>query len=168
MKLESFSRSPSAPCSVPSSLVISFLPLRIPTDRGKEKCLLPGGRLARTIKPRIGGLPWTSKGGNNLGGGILGKRFSEGHGEILPQKKKSAMQKIILVLCLQCGQSQRMSNKFQIRNTKTDFLFITLETEDQAVHFLKKNPTLIRSHMVVYPRGLQVEAKCFRELKHLA
>lgn len=78
------------------------------------------------------------------------------------------MQKIILDKCPQCRQSQRMSNKFQIRNTKTDFLFITLETEDQAVYFLKKNPNLIRSHMVVYPRGLQVEAKCFRELKHLA
>ncbi len=83
-----------------------------------------------------------------------------------------AMQKIILVLCLQCGQSNAVNQphqmNFQIRNTKTDFLFITLETEDQVVHFLKKNPNLIRSHSIIYPRGLQIPATSIRELKQLA
>ena len=59
---------PTTSCSLPSSSVISFLPLRVPLDRCKEKRLLPFGRLARAIKPRIGRLSWTSKGGDDLGG----------------------------------------------------------------------------------------------------
>lgn len=94
-KLESFCPSNAASCCMPSSSVISSLPLRILTDRGKKKCLLPFGRLARSIKPRIGRLPWASQGGNNLSGGKLGKRFGEGHGRRIGRKNKSAMQKKI-------------------------------------------------------------------------
>jgi hypothetical protein len=90
--------------------------LRFFGDDGKEKLLLPGGRLAGAIKPRIGRLPWTAKGGNDLGGGILGKRFSEGHGQILPQKKKYAMQKINLAKCPQCRQSTHMTKATAQRN----------------------------------------------------
>jgi hypothetical protein len=61
-----------------------------------------------------------------------------------------------------------MANEFQIRNTKTDFLFISLQTEDQAIHFLKKNPKLIHSHSIIYPRGLQIPATFIRELKQLS
>jgi len=99
---------PTTSCSLPSSSGISSL--RVPTDSSKEKRLLPFGRLARSIKPRIGGLPWTTKGCNNLSGRKLGKRFGEGHGQILPPKKKYAMQKINLDKCPQCRQSLRMSN----------------------------------------------------------
>lgn len=113
MKLESFSPSPSAPCSLPSSSGISSL--RLATDSGKEKLLLPFGRLARAIKPSVSGLPRTSKGGNNLGGGKLGKRFGEGHGQTISEKEMSAMQKINLAKCPQCRQSMRMSN------TKTQY-----------------------------------------------
>lgn len=73
-------------------------------DLSKEKRLLPDGRLPGTVEPRIGRLPWTAKGGDNMGGGILGKRCSEGHWEILAGKNNSAMQKIILAMCLQCDQ----------------------------------------------------------------
>ena len=60
------------------------------------------------------------------------------------------------------------ARKFEIRNTKTDFIAAICQTEDEAVEWLKANPCFIRSHMVVYPRGLQIEAKCFRELKYIA
>ena len=103
---------------LPSSSGISSL--RLATDRGKEKRLLPFGRLARSIKPRIGGLARTSKGGNDLGGGKLGKRFGEGHGQTIPEKEKSAMQKINLDKCPQCRQSQRMSNTLQQHGFKGD------------------------------------------------
>jgi hypothetical protein len=72
------------------------VPLHFSDDDGKENRLLPCGRLPRSVKPRIGRLARTAKGGNDLGGGIWSERFSEGHGQILPPKKKYAMQKIIL------------------------------------------------------------------------
>jgi hypothetical protein len=78
---------------MPSSFVISSLPLCVPADRSKEKSLLPCGRLARSIKPRVSSLPWTAKSGDNLSGGKLGKRFGEGHGQTIPEKEMSAMQK---------------------------------------------------------------------------
>ena len=78
---------------MPSSSVISSLPLCIPANNGKEKLLLPHGRLAGAIKPSVGSLARTSKGGNDLGGGKLGKQFSEGHGRRIARKNKSAMQK---------------------------------------------------------------------------
>lgn len=84
--------------------------LRFFGDDGKEKRLLPCGRLPRSIKPSVGRLPWTSQSGNNHSGGIRGERISEGHGQILPQKKKYAMQKINLAKCPQCRQHTRMSN----------------------------------------------------------
>lgn len=99
---------------MPSSFVISSLPLRVLTDRGKEKRLLPFGRLASAIKPGVSRLTWTAKGSDNLSSGKISKRFSEGHGQILPLKKKSAMQKINLDKCPQCRQSLRMSNTNQL------------------------------------------------------
>ncbi len=71
-------------------------------DDGKEKRLLPFRRLTRAIKPSVGRLPWTTQSGNDHGSGIRGERISEGHGQILPQKKKYAMQKINLAKCPQC------------------------------------------------------------------
>jgi len=133
------SPSGSPSCSLPSSSGISSLPLRVPLDRRKEKRLLPFGRLARPIKPRIGRLSWTSKGGNNLGGGKLGKRFGEGHGQILPLKKKSAMQKINLAKCPQCRQSTHMSNT---AHAKPNFAEVTAKffgiTLDQAQAMINK------------------------------
>lgn len=100
--------------------------LRFFCDDGKEKRLLPCGRLPRSIKPSVGGLPWTTQSGNDHGGGIRGERISEGHGQILPQKKKYAMQKINLAKCPQCRQSLRMSNTNN--NTKYN-LFISFNSD---------------------------------------
>lgn len=84
--------------------------LRFSGDDGKEKRLLPCGWLAGAIKPSVGSLPWTTQRRDDHGGGIRGERISEGHGQILPQKKKYAMQKINLAKCPQCRQPTRMSN----------------------------------------------------------
>lgn len=81
------------------------VPLRFSDDDSKEKLLLPHGRLTGAIKPCVGRLAWTTQSGNDHGSGIRGERISEGHGQILPDKKKYAMQKKELVLCLQCGHN---------------------------------------------------------------
>jgi hypothetical protein len=83
--------------------------LRFFGNDGKEKRLLPCGRLAGAIKPSVGRLAWTTQSGNDHGGGIRGERISEGHGQILPHKKKYAMRKIILAQSPQCGYGNRMS-----------------------------------------------------------
>lgn len=97
------------------SIQLLVVLLRFSRDDGKEKLLLPFRRLAGAIEPRIGGLPWTTQSGHNQGSGIRSKRISEGHRQILPDKKKYAMQKIILALCLQCGQSKRMTTRYLIQ-----------------------------------------------------
>ena len=89
-------------------LLVRFLRC-VAADQANEKRLLPGGRLARSIKPRIGRLPRASKGGNDLGSGELGKLFGKGHGQTIPGKEMYAMQKIILASCLQCGQSSAVN-----------------------------------------------------------
>lgn len=73
--------------------------LRFSDDDSKEKLLLPDGWLTGAINPSVGRLAWTTQSGNDHGSGIRGERISEGHGQILPQKKKYAMQKIILYKC---------------------------------------------------------------------
>lgn len=75
--------------------------------------LLPIGRRARSIKPRISGLTWTTESGHDLRSGVIGERISEGHDWIIAGKEMSAMQKLELALCLQCGQSERMTNTNQ-------------------------------------------------------
>lgn len=103
-------------------------------DLSKKKRLLPGRGLPGTVEPGIGRLPWTSKGGNDLGGGILGKRFSEGHGGMLPQKKKYAMQKKDLDKRPQCRHSLRMSNtqyrvSFTVENVRYSTMWFNSEAE---------------------------------------
>lgn len=89
--------------------------LLVATNKRQPVRLLPLGRRARSVKPRIGRLPWTTQGGDNLRSGIRSEGISEGHGQTLPDKKKYAMQKKELALCLQCGQSKRMSNNENIK-----------------------------------------------------
>ncbi len=101
--------------------------LRFSDDDGKEKLLLPHGRLAGAIKPSVGRLPWTTQSRNDHSGGIRGERISEGHGQILPQKKKYAMQKINLAKRPQCRQSTRMSNAvLTSTNSIEDIMFLAL------------------------------------------
>ena len=64
--------------------------------------LLPLRRHPRAIKPRIGRLPGATQGRDNLGSGESGNLVLEAHDGILPQKKKSAMQKKELAKCPQC------------------------------------------------------------------
>ena len=92
--------------------------LRFSDDDGKEKLLLPHGRLTGAIKPSVGRLPWTTQSGNDHGGGIRGERISEGHGQILPQKKKYAMRKINLAKCPQCRQSDAVNQPHQPMKTE--------------------------------------------------
>jgi hypothetical protein len=82
--------------------------LRFSRDDSKKKLLLPHGRLTGAIKPSIGRLAWATQSGNDHSSGIRGERISEGHGQILPQKKKYAMQKINLAKCLHCGHLTHM------------------------------------------------------------
>jgi len=89
--------------------------LRFSDDDGKEKLLLPHGRLAGAIEPRIGGLPWTTQRRDDHGSGIRGERISEGHVQILPQKKKYAMQKINLAKCPQCRQIARVNQHHNMK-----------------------------------------------------
>jgi hypothetical protein len=106
-------KSPLSDRALPA-LVISVLfdfggGLR-PLDRCKEKRLLPFRRLTGAIKPRVSGLARTTQRRNDHSGGIRSEGISEGHGQILPQKKKYAMQKINLAKCPQCRHITRMSN----------------------------------------------------------
>jgi hypothetical protein len=71
-------------------------------DDGKQDRLQPCGRLSAAILPFVSGGTWATKSRHNLRGGVIGKLVGEGHGEILPHKKKSAMRKIILAKCPQC------------------------------------------------------------------
>jgi len=75
--------------------------------------VLPRGRLARPVKPSISGLPGASQGSDNLSGGKSGERFGEGHVGILPPKNNSAMQKITLDKCPQCGHCDDMSKTYK-------------------------------------------------------
>jgi len=104
--------------------------LRFSADDSKEKLLLPHGRLTGAIKPSVGGLAWTTQSGHDDGGGIRGERFSEGHGQILPQKKKYAMQKINLDKCPQCRQPTRMPNTNQLfrLSDRSEFIGLPLNT----------------------------------------
>lgn len=78
-------------------------------ENGEPVGMLPGGRLARSVKPRVCCLARTPKGGDNLRGRKFGKRFVELHGANIPAKNNSAMQKIILAKCPQCRHIERMN-----------------------------------------------------------
>jgi hypothetical protein len=108
--------------------------LQFSDDDGKEKRLLPGGRLAGAIKPSVGRLAWAAQGGHDHGGGIRGERISEGHGQILPDKKKYAMQKINLAKCPQCRHITRMSNanlnQLALREIELRNQFVRMTSED--------------------------------------
>lgn len=129
--------------------------LRFSDDDGKEKLLLPHGRLTGAIKPSVGRLPWTTQSGNDHGGGIRGERISEGHGQIIPQKKKYAMQKINLAKCPQCRQSLRMSN-----TALTATLTITGYDTDTVCECCGKKLV----HGIRLADGRTVGAQCFNRV----
>lgn len=101
--------------------------LRFFGDDDKEKMLLPFRWLAGAIKPSVGRLAWTTQRRHDYGCGIRGEIISEGHGQILPQKKKYAMQKINLAKCPHCRQSAHMSktNRTALENAIAPAINIT-------------------------------------------
>ena len=120
-------------CTLPRRCMQVFVVLlRFSRDDGKEKRLLPFRRLAGAIKPSVGRLPWTTKRCDNDGSGIRSEGINEGHGQILPQKKKYAMQKIILALCLQCGQSKHMTATATQKMSRNEISRAASDIQDQA------------------------------------
>jgi hypothetical protein len=88
--------------------------------------LLPFGRLSSPVLPLVGCGTWTAKDADKIRGGNIGDVVLEGHGQILPQKKKCAMQKINLDNRLHCTHCLRMSNT----NTTTKYnLFISFNSD---------------------------------------
>jgi hypothetical protein len=83
-------------------------------DDRKPMRLLPFGWLSSPVLPLVGRGAWTAKDADKIRGGNIGEVVLEGHGQILPQKKKCAMQKINLDNRLQCTHCLRMSNTNQI------------------------------------------------------
>lgn len=134
-------------------------------DLSKEKRLLPCGRLPGTVQPRIGRLPWTAKGGNDLGGGILGKRFSEGHGEILPQKKKYAMQKKDLDKRPQCRHPLRINQPH--RTMKHNRLKIVITANNQTQYFLGDGFWFGRISKAKFEAKLAAGCTIFETVSHL-
>ena len=70
--------------------------------------LLPCRGLAASILPIVGRPSRATCGCDNLGGGVGGKGFSEGHEKTLHRKNKSAMPKITLANRRQCRHNRGM------------------------------------------------------------
>jgi hypothetical protein len=84
---------------------VLVVPLCASGDDRKPVRLLPSRRLPAAILPIVGGPARASGGGDDLGGGVIGKLVGEGHGRIVARKIKSAMPKIILAIRRHCRQS---------------------------------------------------------------
>ena len=91
------------------------VPLRRCGQNAKPMRLLPLRRLSASILPIVGGPALASKPSLDLRGGVVGELVSEGHGQTIHRKNKSAMPKIILAIRRQCRHITRMSN------TKTQY-----------------------------------------------
>lgn len=81
------------------SVAVHCLVVPLPCATGDDRkpvWLLPRRRFAPTILPFVSGGTWTTKRGDNLGGGVVSKVGVEAHGEILHRKNNSAMRKIVL------------------------------------------------------------------------
>lgn len=97
-------------CTLPRRCMQVFVVhLRFSGDDGKQDRLQPGGRLSAAILPLVSRGSWTAKDADKIRRGNLGNGFLEGHGEILPQKKKCAMQNNACNAHKR-GYSSRMSN----------------------------------------------------------
>jgi hypothetical protein len=89
--------------------------------------LLPQWRLTTAILPIIGRATGATSGGYDLGGGVIGKRCGEGHGQILPRKNKSAIPKIVLAIRRHCRHITRMTTRYLIQY-ELDGQWITIAT----------------------------------------
>ncbi len=112
--------------------------------------LLPLWRLAPTLKPIIGGATRATDGGNDLGGGILGKLVGEGHGQTVSRKNKSAMPKIVLDKRRQCRQITCMSNATQAAyisdaSALIDTAHLCCTTQEQAKNLYRHAMQILRA-----------------------
>ena len=71
--------------------------------------LLPLRRLAPALEPIISRATRATDGVNDMGGGEVGELVSEGHGQTVSRKNKSAMPKIELAKRRQCQHSNPMT-----------------------------------------------------------
>ena len=114
------------PCSVfgtlrSGSVRCLVVPLLGGDDDGKQDRLQPSGRRTAAILPLISRRTGATQDADKLRCGNLGEVFLEGHGEILPQKKKCAMQKKVLAMHTMQGYLSRVSQphkKMKARNEK--------------------------------------------------
>ena len=128
------------------------VPLPCATDDDRKPVrLLPRRRLTASILPIVGRATGATDGGNNIGGGILDKVGSEGHGQIIPQKKKCAMQKINLAKCPQCRQSTRMKAIKHGTDKRGNKLAIATNGKTFSVWIQKEN----------YEQGRMVKSWCY-------
>jgi hypothetical protein len=108
-------------------------------DDRQQMGLQPGRRLATSVLPIVGRATGATRSGDDLGGGVIGNLVSEGHGQTIHRKNKSAMPKIILAIRRQCRHITRMSNTNQ---TKPTFVEITAKffgiTIEQAQAMIDK------------------------------
>jgi hypothetical protein len=65
-------------------------------------CLLPRWRLSPAILPIVSRASRTVQGGDDVGGGVVGKLFRECHGRTVAHENKSAMPKIELAQSRHC------------------------------------------------------------------
>ena len=72
--------------------------------------LLPRWRLSPAILPIVGRAARTVQGGDDVGGGVIGKLVGEGHGGSVAYENKSAMPKIELAKNWHCRHIMSMSN----------------------------------------------------------
>ena len=65
----------------------------------------------------------------------------------------------------QTNEGKNKMNTYKIINTRTDFIATICGSESEAIQWLAANPSFIRSHSILYPGGLFIEAKSYASLK---
>jgi hypothetical protein len=110
-----------------------------------------GNGLSRPRKPVVSGGSWNAwEGGNQIGGSKSSEFSGEGHGQTVSPKNKSAMRKIILAKCPQCGQITCMSNATQAAyisdaSALIDTAHLCCTTQEQAKNLYRHAMQILRA-----------------------
>lgn len=116
--------------------------------------LLPLRGHPAAILPLVSGCAWTAKDADKLRGGNFGKVFLEGHGQIIPQKKKCAMQKIMLAMHTRKGHCSRVSQPHTEMKTTTPTTTIRLRNKLTGLFYVEgKNFSGTESEATVIERN---------------
>lgn len=94
------------PLLLPSPVALLW---RVFFDDAQPVGLLPVGGLPGAVKPCVRRLSRAASRGHDLSSGILRNLFLKIHLNTMAENKLSAMRKILLALCLQCGHYLRMT-----------------------------------------------------------